>query len=63
MFKWLLAIFFLVLLLAKTPAARWVRLGDLPGDLRLQIKNRRIHLPFTSTLLIAGTLYLFSRLI
>jgi uncharacterized protein HemY len=63
MFKWLLAIFLLVLLLAKTPAARWIRLGDLPGDVRIAIKNHRVHLPFTSTLLIAAVLYLFSRVI
>lgn len=60
-FKWLLAIFVLVLLLAKTPVAKWLRLGDLPGDLRLQIKKYRCHLPLTSTLLIAAALYLFSR--
>lgn len=63
MLKWLLAIFLLVFLLAKTPVARWFRLGDLPGDVRIVIKNRRVHLPFTSTLLITATLYLFSRVI
>ncbi len=63
MFKWLLAIFLVVLLLAKTPVARWFRLGDLPGDVRIAIKKRNLHLPFTSTLLIAAALYLCSRLI
>lgn len=61
--KWLLAIIVWVLLLARTPVAKWLRLGDLPGDVRVAYKNHRLHLPFTSTLLIAGALYFFSKLI
>jgi Protein of unknown function (DUF2905) len=63
MFKWLIAIFLVVLLLARTPLARMLRLGDLPGDLRLRSGRYKLHLPLTSTLLIAASLYLFSRLI
>lgn len=61
--KWLLAIFILVLLLARTPVAKWLRLGRLPGDVRIGVKSRSLHLPFTSTILIALVLYGFSRMI
>lgn len=63
MFKWLIALVLVVLLLARTPLARLLRLGDLPGDLRLNSRKYNLHLPIVSTLLIAATLYLLSRVI
>ncbi len=63
MLKWLLAAVLLVLILVRTPAAKKIRLGDLPGDVRIQIKRFKLHLPFTSTLLVAGVLFLLSRVL
>jgi Protein of unknown function (DUF2905) len=63
MLKWVIAIFLLVLLLARTPLARKLRLGDLPGDVRMQAGRFKLHLPVVSTVLIALALYLFSRVI
>lgn len=63
MFKWFIAASLLVLLLVRTPVAKKIRLGDLPGDVRIEIKRFKLHLPFTSTLLVAGALFVVSRLI
>jgi Protein of unknown function (DUF2905) len=63
MLKWLLATVLLLLLLVRTPAAKKLRLGDLPGDVRIQLKRFKLHLPFTSTLLVAISLFVLSRVI
>ncbi len=63
MLKWLLAAVLLMLFLVRTPVAKKLRLGDLPGDVRIQIKLFKLHLPFTSTLLVALALFLLSRVL
>lgn len=62
MFKWLIAIVLLVLVLTRTPTARKLRFGDLPGDVRVRYKRLNLHLPFTSTLLVFFALYVLTRL-
>jgi Protein of unknown function (DUF2905) len=61
--KWLLAALLIVLLLARTPIAKKMHLGDLPGDLRFQYKRFKLHLPLASTLLIVALLWVFKRFI
>jgi uncharacterized protein HemY len=63
MLKWILAAVLLVLFLVRTPVAKKLRLGDLPGDVRIQIKRFKLHLPFTSTLLVAVVLFVLSRVL
>ena len=66
MFKWLLVCVIVSLVLVRTPLARKLRLGDLPGDLRFNSKRfawLKLHLPFTSTLLICVVVFVGSRLI
>jgi uncharacterized protein HemY len=63
MLKWILAAVLLMLFLIRTPVAKKLRLGDLPGDVRIQIKRFKLHLPFTSTLLVAVVLFVLSRVL
>jgi Protein of unknown function (DUF2905) len=63
MLKWFIAAVLLVLLLARTPLAKKTRLGDLPGDVRIQIKRFKLHLPFTSTLLLVAVVFVLSRVV
>jgi len=55
MLKWLIAIFLVVLLLgvAQPRLAARLRLGRLPGDLRLRLRGREYLFPFTSVLLLS----------
>ena len=52
MLKWLLVSFFVVLLLARTPLAKFLKIGKLPGDVDIQIKKFKLFLPFTSVALL-----------
>ncbi len=64
MLKWLLVIAVGVVVL--TAAAPWLEkrgLGNLPGDITVSWKGRRIRLPFTSTLLLSAALTLLGRLV
>jgi hypothetical protein len=63
LFRWLIISVFVVLLLARTNLSNYLRLGHLPGDIHCMYKKIKIHLPFTSTLLIFMILYLLVRLI
>ncbi len=63
MFKWFIAAVLLLLVLARTPVAKKIRLGDLPGDVRIQIKRFKLHVPFTSTALVLTLLFVLSRLV
>jgi uncharacterized protein HemY len=63
MLKWFIAALLLVLLLVRTPVAKKMRLGDLPGDVRIQIKRFKLHLPFTSTVLVVAVLFVLSRVV
>lgn len=65
MLKWLLIALLIIWLLAKTPLAKWLKLGRLPGDIDIPLsrtnKAKRLHLPLTSTLLFFAVLWLLSR--
>jgi hypothetical protein len=61
-FKYVIAAVLLILLLVRTPVAKKIRLGDLPGDVRIAIKRFKLHLPFTSTLLVVAALFAISQL-
>lgn len=55
MLKWLVVVIAMVLLtgLLRPGILRTLRLGHLPGDLHFRLWGRRIHLPFTSTILLS----------
>ncbi len=54
MFRWLLAIFLILMLInALTPWVRKLGFGRLPGDLNFTILGREFNLPFTTTILLS----------
>lgn len=64
MLKWLVVIAVGVFVLtAATPWLAKHGLGELPGDITVTWKGRRIRLPFTSTLLLSLALTLLGRLV
>ena len=64
MLKWLLVIIVGVAILsALTPWLSRHGLGQLPGDITVRWRGRRIYLPITSTILLSLALTLFGRLV
>ncbi|HVB49984.1 MAG TPA: DUF2905 domain-containing protein [Burkholderiales bacterium] len=64
MLKWLFTLF--VALAVFGFANLWLArlgLGRLPGDLRLRVGGRELHLPFASTVLLSALAMLIGRLI
>ena len=54
MFRWLLVIFFILLLVnAVTPWFKKIGFGRLPGDLNFSFFGREFNLPFTTTILLS----------
>jgi len=55
MVKWLISLILVVVLLAvvQPRVAAWLRLGRLPGDLRLTLRGRDYLFPFASVLLLS----------
>jgi hypothetical protein len=54
MFRWLLAIFIILLLInAVTPWFKRIGFGRLPGDLNFRLFGREFNLPFTTTILLS----------
>ncbi len=54
MFRWLLVIFFILLLVnAVTPWFKKIGFGRLPGDLNFTFFGREFNLPFTTTILLS----------
>ncbi|MCZ8252536.1 MAG: DUF2905 domain-containing protein [Hylemonella sp.] len=54
MFRWLLAIFIILLLInAVTPWFKRIGFGRLPGDLNFRLFGRDFNLPFTTTILLS----------
>ncbi len=54
MFRWLLVIFFILLLVnAITPWFKKIGFGRLPGDLNFTFFGREFNLPFTTTILLS----------
>lgn len=65
MLKWILPLVIAIFLLGIiTPhAARFIRFGQLPGDIRFRLRGRSYYLPFTTTLIFSALILLLSRLI
>jgi hypothetical protein len=54
MFRWLFAIFIILLLVnAVTPWFRKIGFGRLPGDVNFKLFGREFNLPFTTTILLS----------
>jgi hypothetical protein len=53
----------LIVLAALQPWLQKLGLGKLPGDVRFRIGKREILLPFASTLVLTGLVFLIGRLI
>ena len=54
MFRWLLVIFFALLIInAFTPWFRKIGFGRLPGDLNFTLFGRQFNLPVTTTILLS----------
>jgi len=55
MLKWLIALFAAVVVvgLMQPRFLAWLRLGHLPGDVRLRWRGREFAFPFSSTLLLS----------
>lgn len=65
MLKWIVVIVLVVVLSGwlQTRPARKLRLGHLPGDLRLRLGGQELRLPFASTLLLSLVAWLLLRLL
>jgi hypothetical protein len=53
----------LIVLAALQPWLQKLGLGKLPGDLRFRVGKREILLPFASTLVLTGLIFLIGKLI
>ncbi|RIX48249.1 MAG: DUF2905 domain-containing protein [Rhodocyclales bacterium GT-UBC] len=65
MFKWLLTLVVVIFVLGivSPHLARFIRFGQLPGDLSVSLRGRRYRFPFASVLLFSLLLWLVSRII
>lgn len=63
--KWLVSIVLVVVLLGalQPRLAAWMRLGRLPGDLRLKFRGRDYLFPFASVLLLSLIASILMRLL
>lgn len=65
MFKWILTLVVAIFLLGilSPHLARFVRFGQLPGDLAFSFRGQRYSFPFATVLLFSLLLWLVSRVI
>ena len=65
MLKWILTLVLAIFLLGIiTPhLARFIRFGQLPGDLAFRWRGKNYFFPFVSILIFSGLLWLISRII
>lgn len=65
MLKWLIALLAAVFVvgLMQPRLAAWLRLGRLPGDLRLRFRGREYVFPFVSALLLSLVATLILRML
>lgn len=65
MLKWVLTLVVAIFVLGimAPHVARFIRLGQLPGDLALRFRGRTYHFPVATTLLLSLALWLVSRLV
>lgn len=65
MLKWILTLVIAIFLLGLIGPhlARFIRFGQLPGDIAFRFRGRQYHFPFVSTVLLSLLIWLLSRLI
>jgi hypothetical protein len=65
MLKWILTLVIAIFLLGiiAPHLARFIRFGQLPGDISFRFRGRTYHLPFTTTLILSALILLVSRLL
>ncbi|MGV0950331.1 MAG: DUF2905 domain-containing protein [Azonexus sp.] len=65
MLKWILTLVIAIFLLGiiAPHAARFIRFGQLPGDITCRFRGRSYYLPFTTTIIFSALILLVSRLI
>lgn len=65
MLKWILTLVIAIFLLGiiAPHAARFIRFGQLPGDITCRFRGRSYYLPFTTTIIFSVLILLVSRLI
>ena len=63
MLKWILTLVIAIFLLGiiAPHLARFIRFGQLPGDISFRFRGRSYHLPFTTTLIFSALILLVSR--
>ena len=64
MLKWILTLVIAIFLLGiiAPHAARFIRFGQLPGDVSFRFRGRSYSLPFTTTIIFSALIFLLSRL-
>ena len=65
MLKWILTLVLAIFLLGLVSPhiARFIRFGQLPGDLAFRLRGRTYHFPFVSIIIFSLLLWLIGRLI
>ncbi len=65
MLKWILTLVIAIFLLGIVAPhiARFIRLGQLPGDIAFRFRGRTYHLPFATTIILSALLLVVSRLV
>ncbi|MCK6412170.1 MAG: DUF2905 domain-containing protein [Azonexus sp.] len=65
MLKWILTLLLAIFVLGLiTPhLARFIRFGQLPGDIALRFRGRVYRFPFVTTLILSLLLWLIGRLV
>ncbi len=65
MLKWILTLVIALFLLGIVAphAARFIRFGQLPGDITFRFRGRTFYLPFTTTLIFSALILILMRVI
>ena len=64
MYRWLLVVFFALLLInSVTPWLQKLGFGRLPGDIRFRLFGREIFIPLTSTIILSIVCALIAKVI
>jgi hypothetical protein len=63
MLKWILTLVIAIFVLGilAPHVARFIRLGQLPGDVAFRFRGRTYYLPFATTILLSALIVLISR--
>ena len=65
MLKWILTLVIAIFVLGiiAPHVARFIRFGQLPGDISFRFRGRTFYLPFTTTLIFSALILLVARLL